>query len=56
MSYPPQSESASSSINDSSSTNTLTVQQIIDCNQNMLSAMTSSMELAITNLPERQCQ
>ena len=43
MSNPLQSESASSSINDSSSTNNLTVQQILDCNQNMVSAMTSAM-------------
>ena len=53
MSNPLQSESASSSINSSSSTNNLTVQQILDCNQNMVSAMTSAMEVTITSLTER---
>ena len=53
MSNPLQSESASSSINSSSSTNNLTVQQILDCNQNMVSAMTSAMEVTINSLAER---
>ena len=53
MSNPLQSESASSSINNSSSTNNLTVQQILDCNQDMVSAMTSDMELTITSLAKR---
>ena len=53
ISNPPQSESASSSINNSSSTNSLIVQQILDCNQNMASAMTSALEVTITSLAER---
>ena len=53
MSNPLQSESASSSINNSSSTNNLTVQQILDCNQDIVSAMTSAMEVTITSLAER---
>ena len=53
MSNPLQSESASSSINSSSSTNNLTVQQILDCNQNMVSVMNSAMEVTITSLAER---
>ena len=53
MINPLQSESASSSINNSSSTNNLTVHQILDCNQNMVSAMTSAMEVTITSLDER---
>ena len=53
MSNPLQSESASSSINNSSSTNNLTVQQILDCNQDMVSAMTSDMEVTITSLAKR---
>ena len=52
ISNPLQSESASSSINNSSSTNNLTVQQILDCNQNMVSAMTSAMEVITTSLAE----
>ena len=53
MSNPLQSQFVSSSINDSLSTNNLTVQQILDCNQNMVSAMTSAMEVTITSLTER---
>ena len=53
MSNPPQSEFASSSINNSSSANSLTVQQISDFNQNMVSAMTPAMEVPITSLDER---
>ena len=53
MSNPLQSESASSSINNYSSTNNLTVHQILDCSQNMVSAMTSAMEVTITSLAER---
>ena len=53
MSNPLQSQFASSSINNSLSTNNLTVQQILDCNQNMVSAMTSAMEVTITSLTER---
>ena len=52
MSNPLQSESANSSINNSSPTSNLTVQQILDCNQHMVSAMTSVMEVTITNLAE----
>ena len=50
LSNPLQSESA---INNSSSTNSLTVQQILDSNQNMVSAMTSAMEVTIISLAER---
>ena len=53
MSNPLQSQFASTSINNSLSTNNLTVQQILDCNQNMVSAMTSAMEVTITSLTER---
>ena len=53
MSNPLQSESASSSINNSSSTYNVAVQRILDCNQNMVSAMTSAMEVTITSLAER---
>ena len=53
MSDPPQSDFASSSINSLSSTNSLTVQQILNCNQNMVSAMISAMEVTITSLAER---
>ena len=53
MSNPPQNESATSSINNSSSTNNLTAQQILGCSQNMVSAMTSAMEVTITSLAKR---
>ena len=53
MSDSPQSESASSFINNSSSPDSLTVQQILHCNQNMVQAMTSAVEVTITSLAER---
>ena len=52
MSDSPQSNSATSSINNLLSTNSLTVQQILDCNQNMVSAMISAMEVTTTSLAE----
>ena len=53
MSNPLQRESGSSSINNSSSTNNLAVQQILDCNQDVVSAMTSAMEVTLTSLAKR---
>ena len=44
MSDPPQHDSASSSINNLLSTNSLTVQQILDCNQNLWTAMDLNYE------------
>ena len=52
MSDFPQSNSATSSINNLLSTNSLTIQQILDCNQNMVSAMISAMEVTTTSLAE----